>query len=194
MEFASQLDFHEAVIPPAISHVLPGHHDPLEHPIIEEVETHEQEKPAATYAPALTLWLKPGKRGKRTLADIEATGNLDIKGETFRLRFTAFDNALDRIPACNENQEWLRWMGREVASNVLPAERTRSGLAARSTMSALFGTNDWSGLKEPEIQEAAVLLDWNGDEPTHATIIAGDDIQTVSLKKENNNRYKAIIA
>ncbi|MEG3162981.1 hypothetical protein U1701_00055 [Sphingomonas sp. PB2P19] len=151
-----------------------------------QVDNHRGQGNEGKRRPALTLWIKPDARG-----DVNATGFFDRGDDKFALRFTRFDHALERIGAAD--QDWHGFANKTIGPDLLPGERSATGIAANATFSGLYGAQDTWARKNPLFANKAVALTWNGDEPDHAYLIEGQTITEVTLRRETNNRYKGLI-
>lgn len=151
-----------------------------------QVDNHRGEGNAGKRRPALTLWIKPDARG-----DVNATGFFDRDGDKFALRFTPFDHALERIGATD--QEWHGFANKTIGPDLLPGERSATGIAGSATLSGLYATKDTWARKNPLFANKAVALTWNGDEPDHAYLIEGQTVTGMALRRETDNRYKGLV-
>jgi hypothetical protein len=176
------LAFHDQEVSDAASH----------EPQADEAECHAQndndegKRLEGKRRPALTLWIKADARG-----DVHATGYFDRDDNKYALRFTRFDHALERIGATDK--EWHGFANSTIGPDLLPGERSGTGIAANATFSGLYGNKDTWARKAPVFQNKAIALTWNGEEPEVAYLIEGEVVTEVTLRRETNNRFKGIV-
>lgn len=149
-------------------------------------DNHEGQGLDGKRRPALTLWIKPDARG-----DVHATGYFDRDDSKYALRFTRFDHALERIGAADK--EWHCFANSTIGPDLLPGERSGTGIAANATFSGLYGNKDTWARKAPLFQNKAIALTWNGEEPEAAYLIEGEVVTEMTLRRETNNRFKGIV-
>ncbi|MBD8619766.1 hypothetical protein IFT67_12620 [Sphingomonas sp. CFBP 13728] len=173
---------------PSICHDLPDirhevHEDCAIPPMIEG-EGHGEK--TAARPPCVTVWVKPDATGT-----LQASGYLDRDGSKYAMKFSGFDNTLERIG--QQDPAFYGYMASQIAPVVLPEERTGTGIAARATTSALFGTKDTKGFKPPVRHDTAMLLTWDGNVPTQAFLIEGETTRPIDLKQEGADRFKGVL-
>lgn len=177
---------------------------PIHEGVAPQVECHDGTEPTAIQPEQKEEVLVRGKSG-RHLADtvsvfvkerkgkMRASGNLEMGGQKWPLNFHPYYGALEAIPKSQDNAAWHATMSGEVADLVLPVERQHTGVAAKSTMSPLYGPTDSHGYKPPVMLQQSVILHWQGGVPTRATIIDGDDRINVDLKQQSSELFKGTI-
>lgn len=166
---------------------LEGDHEEQEavEAVVAPVEQVEAVRPVqGHHRDAITIWVKENK-GK-----VRASGNLEIGGNKYSLNFSDFHSALNRLPANDDAASWRSVMAGEIAEAFLPGERYNTGVAACSTMSGLFASDDSYGRKPPLYPSTVVLLEWDEAKPVRAVIIDGEERTVVGINREAADRFK----